>query len=546
MSEPVKPIQYWVDSGAPEDVKKALVEGASWWNQAFEAAGFRNAFKVDVLPDGADPMDIRYNMINWVHRSTRGWSSGGIGLRSAHRRDHQGDGHARVAARSAGLHDLRGPALALRQRQREAGRSSTRRRWRASASSSAHEVGHTLGLGHNYYDSTKGWISVMDYPHPLEELKADGTIDLSKAYQARIGDWDKVAINYGYREFPTGTDEAAALHEDPRRRVGAGPALLHQPGHRHPPARRAVVERRQPGRRAEPADEGAPRRARSHRRAHDPARRADGDDRRAARADLHVSPLRGRRRGVDDRRPGLRLRACAATAARRRSGSRRRISARRSTRWRRRSSRRSSTVPKTILDLIPPRPPGFGMHRELFPRTTGEGFDPLSPGDDRRRRDHRLRAAARSRGAHGGAARRRSDAARPRRSDRSADQGDLRRADGDAVRSGGAARRRARAGRSRDVAGDGVAQRPGAGDRVAQAAAAGRAPATPAAAKTEADQAQHTLLAADIKRFLERPAPNRRRSCRRRRRRRARRSATPARTGWRVRRGARGTIDLSG
>ena len=77
ISEPVKPIQYWVDSGAPEDVKKALLEGASWWNQAFEAAGFRNAFKVDVLPEGADPMDIRYNMINWVHRSTRGWSSGG-------------------------------------------------------------------------------------------------------------------------------------------------------------------------------------------------------------------------------------------------------------------------------------------------------------------------------------------------------------------------------------------------------------------------------------------------------------------------------------
>ena len=79
MSDAVKPIQYWVDSGAPDDVKQALLEGARWWNQAFEAAGFRNAFKVDVLPDGADPMDIRYNMINWVHRSTRGWSSGGIG-----------------------------------------------------------------------------------------------------------------------------------------------------------------------------------------------------------------------------------------------------------------------------------------------------------------------------------------------------------------------------------------------------------------------------------------------------------------------------------
>src|SRR5258706_16326415 len=76
MSEPVKPIQYWVDPGAPADVKQALLTGAGWWSQAFDAAGFRNGFKVDVLPDGADPMDIRYNMINWVHRSTRGWSSG--------------------------------------------------------------------------------------------------------------------------------------------------------------------------------------------------------------------------------------------------------------------------------------------------------------------------------------------------------------------------------------------------------------------------------------------------------------------------------------
>ena len=90
----MKPIEYWVDSGAPEDVKKALVEGASWWSQAFEAAGFRNAFKVAVLlPDGADPMDIRYNMINWVHRSTRGWSTGGSDLRPAHRRNPQSDGH---------------------------------------------------------------------------------------------------------------------------------------------------------------------------------------------------------------------------------------------------------------------------------------------------------------------------------------------------------------------------------------------------------------------------------------------------------------------
>ena len=113
----------------------ALLEGARWWNQAFTAAGYRNAFRVELLPEGADPMDIRYNMINWVHRSTRGWSSGATDLRSADRRDHQGDGHARLAARSPGLPDRRGPARALQDRHRDARRSWRRRRSRASASS---------------------------------------------------------------------------------------------------------------------------------------------------------------------------------------------------------------------------------------------------------------------------------------------------------------------------------------------------------------------------------------------------------------------------
>ena len=165
------------------------------------------------------------------------------GDRSAHGRDHQGRRHARLAARSAGLHDRRRPAVAVQDTATRRRRSSSEWALARIRQLSAHEVGHTLGLGHNYYDSTAGRISVMDYPHPLVTLKADGTIDFSKVYAAGIGEWDKVTINYGYQDFPAGTDEAKALASDPRRRVDEGPPLPHEPGHREPPARRSVVER---------------------------------------------------------------------------------------------------------------------------------------------------------------------------------------------------------------------------------------------------------------------------------------------------------------
>jgi hypothetical protein len=211
ISDPVEPIVYYVDRGAPEPVRSALIEGASWWNQAFEAAGYRNAFRVEVMPADADAMDVRYNVIQWVHRSTRGWSYG----------------NSLTDPRTGEIIQGRVSLGSLRDRQDfliaegllapyEKGKSETAKimeqvvlaRLRQLA---AHEVGHTLGLQHNFAASISSRASVMDYPAPLVKLGADGIPDISDAYARGIGEWDKVTIAYGYQDFPAGTDEHAAL-----------------------------------------------------------------------------------------------------------------------------------------------------------------------------------------------------------------------------------------------------------------------------------------------------------------------------------------------
>lgn len=210
LSEPVKPIVYYVDRGIPEPIRSAVMEGASWWNQAFEAAGYKNAFQVKLLPEDADPMDLRYNLIQWVYRLNRGWSYG------------QGVADPRTGEILAGRVTL--GALRIRQDfliaqglllpyGEDAGKAEQAKQMALARirQLAAHEVGHSLGLQHNYIASTSGRASVMDYPHPLVKLAADGEIDLSDAYAKGIGEWDKVAIEYGYREFPKGTDEAGAL-----------------------------------------------------------------------------------------------------------------------------------------------------------------------------------------------------------------------------------------------------------------------------------------------------------------------------------------------
>lgn len=213
VSEAVEPIVYYVDRGAPEPVRSALIEGASWWNQAFEAIGYKNAFRVEVMPVDADPMDVRYNVIQWVHRSTRGWSYGS----------------SVTDPRTGEIIQGRVSLGSLRDRQDfliaegllapyDKGKSQTAQimeqvvlaRLRQLA---AHEVGHTLGLQHNYAASIGNRASVMDYPAPFAKLNSDGIPDLAEAYAIGIGEWDKVAINYGYQDFPPGTNERGALDE---------------------------------------------------------------------------------------------------------------------------------------------------------------------------------------------------------------------------------------------------------------------------------------------------------------------------------------------
>ncbi|NIM58036.1 MAG: DUF5117 domain-containing protein [Candidatus Aminicenantes bacterium] len=210
ISDPVKPIIYYVDRGVPEPVRSALIEGASWWNEAFEAIGYRNAFQVKLLPKGADPMDIRYNVINWVHRSTRGWSYGSTVIDP--RTGEIIKGHIALGSLRLRQDFLIAQGLIADYGEEKDNSSEMVEMALARIRElSCHEVGHTLGLGHNYAASVNDRASVMDYPHPLVKITEDGSLDLSEAYATGIGEWDKVSIAYGYQDFTKGVDEEKEL-----------------------------------------------------------------------------------------------------------------------------------------------------------------------------------------------------------------------------------------------------------------------------------------------------------------------------------------------
>jgi hypothetical protein len=205
--EPGDTLKYYVDNGTPEPVRSALIEGASWWKEAFEAAGFENGFSVEVLPEDADPLDVRYNVIQWVHRSTRGWS---YGASVADPRTGQIiKGHVSLGSLRVRQDQLIAEALTAPFTSPESAPAAAQEMALARLRQlAAHEVGHTLGIDHNFAASSSGDASVMDYPHPNFYLDSDGRVQLDKAYERGVSPWDKLTIRYGYSRFAAGQETA--------------------------------------------------------------------------------------------------------------------------------------------------------------------------------------------------------------------------------------------------------------------------------------------------------------------------------------------------
>ncbi|MFW6160198.1 MAG: zinc-dependent metalloprotease [Acidobacteriota bacterium] len=378
ISEPVEPIVYYVDPGVPEPVRSALIEGASWWNEAFEAIGYRDAFQVKVLPEDADPMDIRYNMINWVHRSTRGWSYG-----SSVTDPRTGEilkGH--VALGSQRLRQDFMIAQGLAAEYEEESDNSAEMVELALArirQLSCHEVGHTLGMGHNYAASVNDRASVMDYPHPLIKIKEDGSLDLSDAYAEGIGEWDKVSIAYGYQDFPEGVDEELELRkilDDAFTRgliflsgQDAGPSSAHPLAATWDNGKDPVAELKRVMKIRAASLESF-----SEKRIPMWTPMATLEEALVTTYLFHRYQVEAAASVLGGLNYNHTLRGDVQKGLRIVSGEeqRRAMDVLLQT-----ISPANLAIDDKILDLIPPRPPGYRANRELFPRYTGDTFDPL-------------------------------------------------------------------------------------------------------------------------------------------------------------------------
>ncbi|WP_295180227.1 zinc-dependent metalloprotease [uncultured Christiangramia sp.] len=212
VSEAVEPIVYYLDPGTPEPVRSALLEGAAWWNEAYEAIGYKDAFQVRMLPEDADPLDVRYNVIQWVHRSTRGWSYGAsvVDPRTGEIiKGHVSLGSLRIRQDFMIAQALLNSPFAKSDENTQPMMALALARIRQL---SAHEVGHTIGFAHNFAASTNDRASVMDYPHPQFSLE-NGEISAEDAYDVGIGEWDKVTVQYSYGDIPKGEKDVEYLNE---------------------------------------------------------------------------------------------------------------------------------------------------------------------------------------------------------------------------------------------------------------------------------------------------------------------------------------------